>query len=111
MGEFEQMVVMAVLHAGEDAYGARIWEEIRDRAGRTVSLGAVYTTLSRLEEKGHLRSRRGEPHPDRGGRARRFYSVEASGRRLLRESLAAMDRMRSGIDLVSPAPGLAGGAA
>lgn len=113
MGDLEQLVVMAVLHAGEEAYGARIWEEIRDRAQRPVSLGAVYTTLARLQEKGHLRSRRGDPHPDRGGRPRRYYAVEAPGLAALRAALAETDRMRTGIDLeMGPnRPGRAGGTA
>ncbi|MFW6202108.1 MAG: PadR family transcriptional regulator [Gemmatimonadota bacterium] len=113
MGGLEQLVVMAVLHAGDEAYGARIWEEIRDRARRPVSLGAVYTTLARLEEKGHLRSRRGEPHPERGGRPRRYYAVESSGLEALRDALAEVDRMRAGIDLeMGPnQPGWAGGPA
>lgn len=99
MGDFEQFVVMAVLHAGEEAYGSRIWQEIRERGRRQASLGAVYTTLARLEEKAYLRSRVGEPDPERGGRPRRYYAVEPRGRTALREALAEVDRMRAGLGL------------
>lgn len=108
MGDFEQFVVMAVMHAGGEAYGSRIWKEIRERGGRQVSLGAVYTTLARLEEKGHLSSRVGDPDPERGGRPRRYYKVESQGRAALREALAAADRMREGLK-PELTPGWAGG--
>lgn len=99
MGDFEQFVMMAVLRLGDDAYGAAIRREIRHRGQRPVSLGAVYTTLSRLEEKGMVSSWLGSSDPERGGRPKRFYTVEAEGREALRRALAATDRMRSGLDL------------
>ena len=99
MGEFEQFVMLAILQLGDEAYGAAIRREIRDRGRRPASLGAVYTTLARLEDKGLLRSTRGESDPERGGRPKRFYTVEPEGRAALRRALSAVDRMRRGLDL------------
>ena len=107
MGEFEQFVMLAVLQLGDEAYGAAIRREIRDRGRRPVSLGAVYTTLARLEDKGLVRSSRGESDPERGGRPKRFYRVRPEGRSALTDALAATDRMRRGLDL--GLGGLAGG--
>jgi DNA-binding PadR family transcriptional regulator len=79
LGEFEQIVILAILRLGENAYGVTIREEIADKTGRDPSPGALYTTLARLEEKGLLNSRLGDPTPDRGGRAKRFVKVTAKG--------------------------------
>ncbi|MGE0814166.1 MAG: PadR family transcriptional regulator [Vicinamibacterales bacterium] len=103
LGEFEQTVLLAVLHAGTAAYGIPVWREIETRAGRRTSLAAVYKTLDRLEQKGYVRSRVGEPSAERGGRARRLYAVSAAGLRALRGSLGALQRMTRGLeDLLSP---------
>jgi len=79
LGEFEQIVLLAILRLGEDAYGVAIRDEIRQRTGRSTAPGALYTTLDRLEQKGLVSSRLGEPTPERGGRAKRFYAVSAEG--------------------------------
>src|SRR5690242_18254408 len=79
LGEFEQMVLLAILRLDENAYGFTIRREIAARTGRDPSPGALYVTLDRLEEKGFVRSRFGDPTPQRGGRAKRFFSVTASG--------------------------------
>ena len=81
LGEFEQLVLLAVLRLGSDAYGATIRREIETRAARELSISAVYTTLQRLEQKGLVRSRMGEPLPERGGRGRKAHagSVMAGG--------------------------------
>jgi DNA-binding PadR family transcriptional regulator len=94
LGEFEVLVLTSVLAAGRDAYGAMIHEEIeRLVAGsREVSLGSVYTTLDRLEGKGFVKSWRGEPTAERGGRAKRYYEVQGSGQKALRAALAPMRR-------------------
>ncbi|MEZ5289953.1 MAG: PadR family transcriptional regulator [Vicinamibacterales bacterium] len=103
LGEFEQTVLLAVLHAGTSAYGIPVWREIESRAERKASLAAVYKTLDRLEQKGYVRSRVGEPSAERGGRARRVYAVSAAGMRALRGSLGALQRMTRGLeDLLSP---------
>lgn len=91
------MVLAAALHIGDDAYGMTIRQEIESRTGRSVSMGAVHATLARLEKKGHVTSSFGEPTPHRGGKARRVYQVEGSGRRAVAESAAAVEAMLAGL--------------
>jgi PadR family transcriptional regulator PadR len=95
MGEFEQAVMLAILHLGNDAYGMEIRTLIEERTGRDVAIGAVYTTLERLGRKGYVSSRVGEPTPERGGRAKKFHAVEPEGREALRTAQEFMHRMRS----------------
>jgi DNA-binding PadR family transcriptional regulator len=99
LGEFEQVVLMAVLRAGDDAYGVTIRDAILECAGREVGLAAVYKTLNRLEEKGLVTAQLGEPTPERGGRRKRYYAVTAAGRRSLRQSIDVLRRMARGLDL------------
>ena len=80
--EFEELVLLAILKLGVGAYGAAIHEQLEE-AGRNVAIGALYTTLSRLEKKGYISSWIGEPTAERGGRAKKFFKVEASGEALL----------------------------
>lgn len=98
LGEFEQMVLLAVLHLEGEVYGVRIVEEIESRAERSVSRAAVYVTLRRLEKKGLLSSWMSEPVAERGGKPRRCVRVEAEGKRQLRESRRMMNRMWQGLD-------------
>lgn len=98
LGEFEQLVLLAILQIGQDVYGVPIVEEIERRTGRPVARAAVYVTLRRLEKKGLLRSWMGEPTDERGGKPRRYVSVEQEGRQALRESREAMDEMWRGLD-------------
>lgn len=98
LGDFEQLVLLGVLRLGEDAYGARIRQEIHERSGRDVSINAVYTTLDRLEAKGLLRSWTGEPTAQRGGRRRKFYAVQAAGVTALRHAYRALRSMADGIE-------------
>jgi len=100
LGEFEQLVLLALVRLGTNAYGMTIRREIEERAGRSVSIGAVYTTLERLERKGYVGSREGEATPERGGRAKRYFQIEALGQRALRDARLMMDRMWSGLELV-----------
>ena len=97
LGEFEQVVLLGVLHAGDEAYGVPVWREIAARTGREISLAAVYKTLDRLETKGLARSRVGAPTATRGGRTKRLYAVTPAGLRLLRTSLGALARMTDGL--------------
>ena len=103
-GEFEQLVLLAILRLGERAYGARIMKEIRARTGRPVSRAAVYVVLRRLEQKGLVRSRLGDPRPERGGRARRYFAVEPSGLRLVSDARRALLRMWDGIQPILDGP-------
>jgi PadR family transcriptional regulator PadR len=86
------------LRLGEDAYGMTVGREIEARAGRTVTLGAVYATPDRLETKGYVTSRHGGPAPERRGRARRFFRVEPPGHAALGHTLQALERMREGLE-------------
>ena len=99
LGEFEQIVLLAVARLGDEAYGTTIRREIDRRVGRDVSVGALYATLERLETKGLVRTRDGEPTAQRGGRAKRFYALSAAGVRALREARSVQDRMWEGLDL------------
>jgi PadR family transcriptional regulator, regulatory protein PadR len=101
LGEFEQMVLLAIAHLREDAYGIPILEEIERRTGRTVARAAVYITLRRLEEKGFVSSWMGDPTPERGGKARRHVELKAQGAQALREARTAADRMWQGLDPAS----------
>lgn len=98
IGEFERLVMMAVLHLGEDAYGAAIIDELERRAGREASSGAVYVALRRLEEKRMLRSDLGEPTPQRGGRPRRFFRATETGLEALRHARAEWEAMLGGLE-------------
>jgi PadR family transcriptional regulator PadR len=103
LGDFEQLVMLALLRIGEGAYGMIVRREIEDRTGREVSLGAIYATLDRLESKALVSSVIGAAGGARRGRAKRFFSVEPAGLDALKRSLAALDRMRSGVaGLASP---------
>jgi PadR family transcriptional regulator PadR len=95
LGEFEQIVLLAILRLGEDAYAIPVRQEIEARTGRSVARGALYTALERLEAKKCLTSRMSEPLPERGGRSRRYYAVTAAGvagLRAAREALMALWR-------------------
>lgn len=97
LGDFEQLLLLAILRCGDDAYGITIRDEIENRACRSASLGAIYTALDRLEQKKFVSSWTGGATAERGGRAKRFYRVEAAGHAALRESLTATKRMTAGI--------------
>jgi DNA-binding PadR family transcriptional regulator len=97
-GDFEQLVLLAVMRVGERAYAVPVRDEIGARTGRTPTRGAVYVTLERLERKGYLDSRLGEPVAERGGRPRRYYRVRPSGVRALEESWSALSRMWQGLE-------------
>lgn len=99
MGEFELMVLLALLRLGNDAYGMEVRQEIQERTGREVSYGAVYTTLDRLERKGYVAHRVGERLPERGGRARRYFRVEPVGKSALRSSRRTQGLMWEGVSL------------
>ena len=100
LGEFEQLILLAILRLGDDAYGVTVRAELADRAGRHVTPGALYTTLERLETKGLISSRMSDPTPQRGGRAKRHVTVTAAGREALTRALQAYERLLDGLDLL-----------
>lgn len=97
LGDLEQLVMLALLRLGDDGFGAAVQREIAERSGRDVTLGAVYTALARLEEKGFVRSRVGDPLPQRGGRRRRHYDVLPTGRAAIAEAWQAMRALSRGL--------------
>jgi DNA-binding PadR family transcriptional regulator len=97
LGDLEQLVLLAILHLDDDAYGVTIAEVLREKAGRDLAMATVYTTLDRLESKGYLDSRMGEPTAARGGKRKRFFRVNAAGERALRDSLAALRALTAGL--------------
>ena len=99
IGELEQLVLLAVLQVGDEAYGIPVRDAIHRLAGRDLTFGTIYKTLNRMEEKGLVRSRVGRDSPVRGGRRTRCYVVTASGRAALRESLGALRRMIADLDV------------
>jgi DNA-binding PadR family transcriptional regulator len=97
LGNFELMVLLAVLRVGDDAYGVPIARELEETSGRDVLLGSVYAALDRLEEKGLVASRLGDPTPERGGRAKRYFKVTAKGLREARETRVTLIKLWRGL--------------
>lgn len=101
LGEFEQIVLLALHRLGDDAYGMTVRRHIEERTGREVTIGAVYATLDRLERKGFVGTTMADPTPERGGRAKRFYRLEAAGVDALQRSRDLLDRMWEDVRLES----------
>jgi PadR family transcriptional regulator PadR len=97
LGEFEQLVLLAVLRLEDDAYGATIGRLIEESTGRRISIGAIYTTLERLQGKGYLRCRVGEPTGERGGRRRKIYSLDRLGHLAITRAFTAWSNMTRGL--------------
>jgi len=100
LGEFEHIIVLALLRLDDRAYGVSVRQEIEFRTNREVSIGAVYATLDRLETKGFVKSHRGDPTPERGGRSKRFVRVTAKGVAAVNRTQRALQRMTEGLDLI-----------
>jgi DNA-binding PadR family transcriptional regulator len=93
LGEFELMVMLALLRLRDDAYGVPISRELADATGREVTLGSVYAALERLERKEMVSSRLADPTPERGGRAKRYFTVTRKGLRAVRETRTALEQL------------------
>ena len=104
LGEFEQITLLAVARLREDAYGVAIRLEIEERSGRPVAIGSVYAALDRMERKGFVSSNVGEPTPERGGRAKRFYDVRPPGLEALVSARLTLDRFWEDLELDPEAP-------
>lgn len=98
LGEFEQMVLLALVRLGPEAYGATVRREIETRAKRQLSISAVYTTLERLEQKRLVRSWIGEPTAERGGRRRKHFELLPAGARALKVAINAFAGMTAGVE-------------
>ena len=99
LGEFEQMVMLAVARLGDAAYGMAILDEIVERTGAEVAVGSVYSALDRLQRQGYVSSEIGAPTPERGGRAKRFFRIEPAGAHALTRARRAIDALWDGLEL------------
>jgi PadR family transcriptional regulator, regulatory protein PadR len=100
LGDFERHVLLAIVHLRGKGYAVSIADEIKNRTGKSRSFGAIYATADRLEKKGFVSSRLGEPTPERGGKPKRFYQIAAPGQRALTAVRAIDDQMWAGVDPV-----------
>jgi len=100
LGEFEHLVLLAIARLGADAYGVPIVDELERQTGRRVSRASVYVALKRLEKKGLIASLLGEPTPERGGRAKRFFQISPAAERRLQDARAALLKMWDGLPAV-----------
>jgi DNA-binding PadR family transcriptional regulator len=97
LGDFEQLILLALVRLADQAYGVSIHDEIVRRARRDVTVAAVYKTLERLEDKGFIVSTLGPPTAERGGRRKKFFRLQPAGRRALAQALASLRRMADGL--------------
>jgi DNA-binding PadR family transcriptional regulator len=97
LGSLEHIILLALVRLDGNAHGMIVRREIEERTGRNISIGAVYATLERLEAKGYVSSFTGEPTPERGGRAKRLFRVEAAGKRALQISVQTIRRLTTGL--------------
>ena len=104
LGELEQTVMLALLRVGPDAYGVPVRDEIQRCIGRDLTLGTIYKTLTRLEDKGFVVSWTGEPTPQRGGRRKKHYKATGAGRMAVRQSLESLRTLTAGLDVGLKAP-------
>src|SRR5262245_342943 len=97
LGEFELLVLLAILRLDDDAYGVTIRDALESETSREVALGAIYKTLGRLEDKGYISSRLGDPTPQRGGRRKKLYRLEAVGSGAMKQGMAGLSRLTGGL--------------
>lgn len=95
LGEFEELVLLTVASLGEEAYGVSIQQDIETRCRRNISIGALHSTITRLEEKGFLKSWLGGATQERGGRSKRFYEITQAGKKSVAESKSMRDELWS----------------
>ena len=93
LGEFELMILLTLIQLGDDAYGVPISRELERQRGRSVSVGSVYAALERLEAKGLVASSRGDPTPERGGKAKRYFRITREGLRQVHRTRRVLSRM------------------
>lgn len=93
LGQFEEIVMLAILHLGSNSYGTRIRQTVEEALEKSISIGAIYTTLDRLEQKGYLASWQGDATQERGGRAKRYFEVTGTGQRALKNNDTARHKL------------------
>ena len=101
LSNFELMVMLALIRLGDEAYGVPICDEIASQSERDVALGSVYAALERLEDRGYVASSVGDPTPERGGRAKRYFKVTGKGLEVVRSTQQTLTRMWKGLRLVA----------
>ena len=101
LGEFEQFILLSILKLSDNAYGSAIRQLLAEAVRRDVTIGALYTTLERLEKKGLITSKVGEVTPERGGRAKKYFKLTAQGQKALKRSKEALINMWQGLSLFS----------
>jgi DNA-binding PadR family transcriptional regulator len=106
IGSFEELVLLATSRLGDTGYGAKIRQTVGEALGKSVSIGAIYATLDRLERKKLISSWQGEATPERGNRAKRYFKIENAGRQALREAQEARKKLSAGLGL-DPVGGIA----
>lgn len=99
LGSFEEVILLTLLRLGDNAYGVTVRQTVEEVTGRPQSIGAIYATLERLEQKGYVSSRQGEATPERGGRAKRYFKLEGTGLTALREAELVRSRLTQGLKL------------
>ena len=99
LGEFEQMILLTLLHLRQEAYGAAIRQLLAEQVNRNVAIGAIYSTLERLEKKGMVTSELGDSTPQRGGRPKRYFHITAQGEQALKRARSAMDVLWQGVSV------------
>jgi len=97
LSDLESLVLLALVRLGDDAYGVAVQREITSRAGYDASFGSIYTTLARLESRGLVASRVGDPTPERGGRRKRYFEIRPAGRRAVAANLRGLRAMTRGL--------------
>jgi DNA-binding PadR family transcriptional regulator len=102
LGEFELMILLAVIHLGEEAYGVPISRELERHRGRDVSVGSVYAALERMEAKGLVASSLGDPTPERGGKAKRYFRITKVGLRQVRETRRVLSELWRALPELKP---------
>jgi DNA-binding PadR family transcriptional regulator len=95
LGEFEELVLLTIASLGNEAYGVSIQQDIETRCNRSISIGALHSTVTRLEEKGFLKSWLGGSTPERGGRSKRYYDITSAGKTAVAESKSLRDALWS----------------
>jgi PadR family transcriptional regulator, regulatory protein PadR len=97
LGEFEMLIMLAIVRLGDEAYGVTIRDELEREISRDVTVGAIYKTLGRLQDKGYVSARVGDPTPQRGGRRKKHYRLEPLGNRALRQACGNLRRLTRGL--------------
>ena len=105
LGEFEHIVLLTLIRLGDAAYGMSVRATIQELIKRDISIGAIYTTLERLQNKGYVKSRMGEATAKRGGRAKKYFSVTGKGRKALRDARNNLEILWDGIQIRRPVHG------